>query len=65
MVVTGPNKSTKGLWLRSSRDANVFGNLEGLPEPFNFEGPVEEVFECSFDIADEKQCDLIARKTSC
>lgn len=39
-------------------------NLEVLPESFNFEGPAEEVFECSFDIV-EKQCGLIARETSC
>lgn len=64
MVVTGRNKSTKGLWLRSSRDSNVFGYLEGLLESFNFEGAVEEVFECPFDIVDEKQCSLIAQKTS-
>lgn len=60
-----PEREHKGLWLRSSRDSNVFGKLEGLSESFNFEGPVEEVFECSSDIADEKQCGLIARKTSC
>ncbi|CAL1673358.1 unnamed protein product [Lasius platythorax] len=58
-------KGTKGLWLRSFRDPNVFGNLKGLPELFNFEGLTEEVLECSFDIADEKQCRLIVRKTSC
>lgn len=30
-------------------------NVKGLPEHFNFEGLIEEVLECSFDIADEKQ----------
>lgn len=36
-----------------------------VPEPFSPEGLAEEVLECSFDIADEKQCRLIARKTPC